>query len=255
MNKNKPRIGYFDIETSPNQVLTWGGAMYDQQVIKVVKDWHILSFSWKWEGGKTFTFSLPDFKSYKKDPSNDKELVQKLWELFDEADIIVAHNGDRFDIRKANSRFLFHKLGAPSPYKTVDTLKVARKYFNLTSYRLNDLAQLLGLGTKESTGGFELWEKCMAGDPAAWRKMERYNKQDVELLYQVDMRLRSWHTSRPNMGLYLDKEGRCPCCGGTELIKRGFSYAKVGKYQQYRCLTCGRWPRGRELIQTNVTIV
>jgi len=72
---------------------------------------------------------LPDYKLFKSEPQNDKYLIKELWDVFDQADIIIAHHGDGFDIKKSNARFVFHNLQPPSPYKSIDTLKIARKYF------------------------------------------------------------------------------------------------------------------------------
>ena len=57
-----------------------------------------MCFSYKWEGQKAAkVIALPDFDLYGEDPENDREVVQALWDLFDEADVVVAHNGDKFD--------------------------------------------------------------------------------------------------------------------------------------------------------------
>jgi DNA polymerase elongation subunit (family B) len=243
---NKAKILYFDIETSPNLSYTWG--KYEQDVIAFEQEWYMLSFAFKWGDGKTQAYSLPDFKTYKKDRTNDVELVTKLWELFNEADIVVAHNGDRFDIRKSNSRFLFHKLPPPQTYKTVDTLKVARKHFQLNSNRLNDISELLHIGNKVETGGFSLWLGCMSGDDSSWKKMVKYNKQDVDLLYDVYHRLKSWMTNHPNMNLYQETLYCCPICGSKHVQSRGFSMTRVGKYQRYQCQGCGGWSQGEQVI-------
>ena len=232
----------FDIETAPSLGYVWG--KYDQTVLKFDKEWIMMSFSAKWLSEKKITtLALPDFPGYKKDKEDDKHLVKKLWELFDKADIIIAHNGDNFDIKKANARFLAHKLGAPSPYKTVDTLKIAKKYFSFTSNRLNDLGEKLNLGVKAETGGFKLWLDCMAGNASAWRKMKIYNKQDVVLLEKVYLALRPWMSSHPRVSKSAD--GICPVCGSSKVQKRGFNYTRYYKYQRYACNDCGAWSQGK----------
>lgn len=249
---NKPKILFFDIETSPNLSYTWG--KYEQDVIGFEREWYMLTFAYKWGDGKTQAFALPDFKLYRKDPTNDLELVRKLWELFNEADVIVGHNGDRFDIRKANSRFLFHGFLPPEPFKTIDTLKVARKYFALNSNRLDDLGNLLSVGRKVETGGFKLWLGCMNGDSSSWKTMVKYNKHDVDLLYRVYQKLQGWITNHPNVNLYGEQSDSCPVCGGKHIQKRGFGYTKLGKYQRYQCLECGAWGKDRKIIKLGVNI-
>ncbi len=172
MNKG-PKILLFDIETSPSLGYVW--TLFETNVIKVKQPWSLLCFSYKWLGDKTTkVVSLPQFSTYKKNPRNDYEVTKKLHELFELADVIIGHNGDKFDIRKVNAKLIEHGFLPPSPYKTIDTLKIARKYFKFDSNRLNDLGELLGLGRKVETGGFTLWEKCINGDLKAWNKMEKY---------------------------------------------------------------------------------
>ena len=235
----KPKVLLFDLETTPILVYTWG--TYKQNVLKIVEDPYILCFGYKWLNGKTKTVSLKDYKRYKVDKKNDKDLVVKLHELLDEADIVIAHNGDRFDIKWANKQFIKHGLKPVSPYRTIDTLKVARRYFRFDSNRLDDLGRYLDVGRKVKHEGKELWFDVMDGDKKAWRKMLKYVKQDVELLEKVYKKLRAWGRETTNEG-----ENSCTRCGSYNLQKRGYQTVKSGmKYQRYQCTDCGGWLRKR----------
>jgi hypothetical protein len=238
------KVLLFDIETAPNLAYVWD--KYEQDVIAFKKERYMLSFSYKWLGdAKIHAYSLPMFKGYKKNPEDDKELVRKLHQLFEDADIIVAHNGDNFDIKMANAAFARHGLTPPAPYKTVDTLKVARAKFRFNSNKLDDIGSLLGLGRKHDTGGFKLWLGCLAGLNSAWKKMVDYNKQDVVLLEKVYLKLRPWMTNHPNMNLDDGKAPACPVCKSTEVIRRGFAYTSVSRRQRYCCADCGKWSVGK----------
>lgn len=243
----------FDIETAPSLGYVWG--KYDQNVIDFERDWYMLSFSWKWLGEKkVHSFALPDFKEdYKKDKEDDRTLALQLWELFDEADIIIGHNGDKFDIRKANARFLTHSFDVPAPYKTIDTLKLARKYFKFDSNKLDDLGRYLNLGRKLDVGSFHTWKGCMSGDKKAWKKMVEYNKMDVELLEKVYLRLRPWMNNHPNVNILDEKTGACPACGSTKVQCRGYSITTVSKKQRFHCQNCGKWSLGKP-IKTGIEI-
>jgi hypothetical protein len=243
-----PKILLWDIETAPILAYCWG--TWDQTIpTKMIeRDWYMLTWAAKWLGSREIiTSSLPDYPDYyKKHPHCDYQIVLELHELLSSADIIVAHNGDRFDIRKTNARFAYHGMGPPDPSKTVDTLKVARKHFKFTSNRLADLGEHLDLGTKMDTGGFELWRGCMSGDQRSWDKMVRYNKRDVRLLEDVYLELRPWTKTHPNMGVYIDDENRvCPKCGCSDVVWRGYNYTQVGAYRKFKCLSCLGWGQSR----------
>lgn len=169
--------------------------------------------------------------------------------MFDGADVLCAQNGDRFDVRVANKLFVRHKLKPPSPYKTIDTLKIARKYFRFDSNKLDHLGQFL-LGRRKIETSWKLWADCLAGNEAAFRKMERYCKMDVQLLYDVYQELKHWHTGHPNQNLYNNTLHQCPVCGG-DTQKRGYNYSRVGIYQRYQCKVCAAWSQGEKVNTTN----
>ena len=236
----QPKILLFDIETAPNVSYTWG--KYEQTAIDFVEEWYMLCFAYKWLNKPVQVRSLQDYPTYRKQPHNDKYLVTELWELFNQADIIIAHNGDAFDIKKANAAFLRHGLGVPSHYRTIDTLKIARKQFKLNSNKLDDICRHIGIGEKLSTGGFELWKGCMDGDEKAWRKMCQYNKQDVVLLEKLYLKLLPWIYNHPNLNIIFENNG-CTNCGSTDQVSHGFRYAQGTKYRRLQCSTCGTWNR------------
>lgn len=203
----------------------------------VEEDWHIQSFAWKWSNEDTIhCLALCDFPLYKKQPHNDVELVKKLHSLFSQADIVIAHNGLAFDIKRSNSRFLVHGLRPPRPYKTVDTLKVARRYFGFFGNSLDELARIFKLGRKEEKGVKELWKKCYDGDRKAWIAMKRYNKMDVELLEGIYRKMLPYINPFPRVRM---DNGKCPKCSSTSFKKNGMKYGKNWECQRYACLECG----------------
>lgn len=238
------KILYWDVETAPLLSRVW--SRYEANSIYVEEDWYMLSFAYKWDHEKkAHCKSLIDYPLYKKDPENDLELIKDLWKLLDEASVVIHHNGDRFDLKKANSKIIQHGLRPYSPLKTIDTLKEARKHFSFSSNRLNDLGEILGLGGKFEHSGYSMWKGCLEGDMKAWESMIKYNKRDVILLEDVYKALRPWTTST-NLGLQVDDgELKCPKCGSDKIQKRGFSYSNSGKYQRFQCCSCGGWSRGR----------
>lgn len=239
------KILLFDIETAPNLGYIWG--KYEQNVLDYTSEWYMMSFAYKWLGDtKVVCHALPEYKTYRKDKEDDSELVKDLHKLFDEADLIIAHNGDDFDVKKANARFIYHGLNPPAPYKTVDTKKIAKNSFKFNSNSLNDLGQHLGLGEKAPTGGFGLWKGCMSGDEKSWSTMIKYNKQDVVLLEQVYLKLRPWHKTHPNLGHFTEEIHSCPKCNGSHLQSRGYSKTLSSIYRRFQCQDCGAWSRAAQ---------
>src|SRR5208282_1737802 len=244
--KSPSKILFLDIETAPSLGWVWG--KWEQNVIDFKQDWYVLSFAYKWNDDKNVSvLGLDDYEGYKAAPENDKALMKDLWKLLNEADIVVAHNGDKFDLPKVNTRFLTHKLTPPKPYKTVDTLKIARKVFNFDSNKLDDLGRYLGIGRKLPHTGFHLWLGCMKGDAASWKLMKKYNKHDVELLEELYRTLRSWHDQHPNVNKNLNPA--CPKCGSPHVSKQGYRFTALRRKPRYQCQSCAGWFEGAATIK------
>lgn len=242
----KPRIALYDIETAPSLGYFWG-KLWETNIIGVEAPWYMLSFCYKWLGeSKIYTHSLREYPHYEKDRENDYRLSKDLHQLFNQADVLVAHNGDRFDMRKAYARFIKHGFAPPMPSKTVDTLKSARRHFAFDSNKLNDLGQYLGVGGKLPHTGFDLWKRTMLGEDKAWDMMERYNRRDIVLLEKVYLKLRPYMTNHPKLETWTEN-GCCPTCQSLHVTRQGFKIAINRKYQQFKCQDCGTWFQGAHI--------
>lgn len=232
-----------DLEVSPN--LGWFYGQYDTTPLKIEQPPILLAVSWKWLGdkGKAQGKIITDYKQM--GAYDDYGIVKELWKLLDEAQIVYAHNGDRFDLKMANAFFIRHNMMPPSPIKSFDTLKTAKRYFKFDNNKLDYLGKLLcGAGKTEITYG-ACWDKLLHGTSREKKKygelMRRYCNNDVDLLEKVYMRLLPWATNHPNMALYAEQDLICPRCGNSSDFSPK-SYRRTGTQVnaiQYRCKHCG----------------
>ena len=256
MQKEIMKILLFDIETAPMLSNVWSLWTEIKSMKMVEKDWYVLTWSAKWLGEssrKNITKALPDYPNYKKNKEDDGALLKDMWQLLDEADVVIGHNAQKFDVKKLNARFLINGMFPPSPYRMIDTLKAAKAHFAFSSNKLDSLGEILGLGRKVDTGGFELWRGCMNGNKKSWKKMCTYNKQDVELLEKVYLKLRPFIKNHPNISLDGNNDDKqCPACGSSKMNKRGYAYTNTSKYQRLQCASCGKWCRERSNLKDKV---
>lgn len=241
------KIIFLDIETAPSIGYVWG--KWDQNVLDFIQDGYLLSFSYKVAGQTHVTTrGLPDYpETWAKDMTDDSALLDDLWQVLDKADIIVAHNGDAFDLPTIRGRMLERGFNPPSPYQTVDTLQHARKQFKFKSNKLDDLCRDLGIGRKLPHTGFNLWQQCMKGDKASWHLMKRYNRRDVLLLEELYYRFLPWLKTHPNINrdIFDGDFERCIRCGSKNIKLDGFRFTNLRKKDQIHCLSCGGWFEGR----------
>ena len=239
-----PKILLFDIETSPMEVFVWTliGNKYIQPN-NIIKDWNVISWAAKWLCDSTVTSDIqtPE-EAIARD---DSRVLQGIWKLMDEADILIAQNGDNFDIKKLNTRYILNKIGPPSPYQSIDTLKVSKRNFAMSSNKLDFLVQKLTDRKGKLKTDFELWKSCLRGDPKALKYMEKYNKEDVFLLEDVYLEFRPWIKSHPNFGIYMDTDDQvCPTCGSDDIKAKGSYYTTAAnRYKSYNCNNCGAYSR------------
>lgn len=246
------KILLIDIETAPKTAYVWGLWKQNVSINQLAKDMYVLNWTAKWLNDEYYySDALHYHKLYKKDPTDDRRILQGIWDMLDQADIVVAHNGDRFDIPTLNSRFLLHGFPPPSSFKTVDTLKIARRKFRLTSNKLEFLARELGIGSKIDTGGFELWRDIIEKqDIAAFDRMVEYCEHDTLLLEEVYKKLAPWDNRHPSTVLHkTHTESLCNVCGSDHIVLNGTASTNSQIYVRYRCQSCGHNMRSAKAIE------
>ena len=241
-NVDLPKILILDIETTPMGVWTWSlGKQYvgHHAIMKdkngKMMDWNLLSWSAKWlYDDKVLSDVLTPREARAR---NDKRIMKSVWKLLNETDVVIAHNGDRFDLRKINARFIANHIKAPLPFKTIDTLKQARKEFAFSSHKQDFITKFLKLEEKLDTD-FQLWIDCMSGNEKALKRMEEYNRTDVVGLEDMYLRLRPYMRSHPNMAVMVDDDC-CTVCGSDKLkASKKFYYTGSSKFRLYNCQSC-----------------
>lgn len=243
-----PKVLFLDIETCPILGYVW--SLWEQNVAinQIYKDWSILSWSAKWAGDPASKTMYAD-QSKVKNIEDDSGILKQLWKLLDEADIVVTHNGVKFDQPKIFARFILNGMKPPSPFKHIDTCSIAKRAFGFTSNKLEYITDKLNKKYKKlkhkEFPGFEMWSECLKGNKKAWAAMKKYNMYDVLSLEEVYEAIAPWSGSLPNFALYSDDEEPMCNCGSEDLHARGFAYTSTSKYQRYQCQDCGSWSRGR----------
>jgi len=248
---HKPKILLFDIETSMIKAFVWSLWKQDINIKSIIEDWYVICYSARWFGETELihdSIHLHGATDY-----NFKEfeflVVQSLWALLDDADIIIAYNGKSFDRKKMNTKFLEYDLPEPSPYKVIDPMLIIKGNFAFTSNKMDFAVRYTEdyESGKHSTD-ITLWHKCMAGDVSSLDYMLSYCDQDIEVLEKVYLAVRHWDKNSPNLALlYDDDKPRCNGCGSDKLTKlenKSFN-TTLSSFSVLRCDDCGKILRDR----------
>lgn len=246
-NQSLARVLYVDIETSPNIADVWG--LWDQNVglAQLRESSRVIGFGAKWRGQKTVHW-------YSEYEHGREEMLKAAHDLYDQADVVVTYNGDKFDHLHLNAEWVTTGLAPPSPCQSLDLYKVVKKQFRFPSNKLQYVAERLLDDSKIQNGGHSLWRRCL--DPGvdelvkqkAWRLMARYCKQDVALLEPLHDRLEAWLPVKVNFSIIGGEPAQLGChkCGSDDLESRGFAYTTTRAYRRYRCRGCGGWTRDQK---------
>jgi len=229
---------FFDIETSPNVGLFWS-AGYRQNISyeSIVKERAIICIAYKWAGGKT-VHSLQWDKN-----QNDKTMLKEFMKIVNQADELIAHNGDKFDLPWVRTRCLFHGIDMFPNYVTLDTLVQARNKFRFNSNKIDYIAKYLGIGAKIHTN-YDMWKKIVLdNNQKSLQEMVRYCKGDVSLLEKVYDKLAPHLPTKTHHGVAVGQpKFSCPHDGSTNMryVRTRITATGVKRYV-LQCKDCGRY--------------
>lgn len=137
---------------------------------------------------------------------NDGNILQKIHDLMESADIIAGHNVDRFDIRKLNTRFARHGIEPVVGKKTIDTLKIARSKMAFESNKLDYISRFYGFRPKDDITDDDWRQLLEKPDKALLNKIQTYNIGDVNSGKSVLRKLMRMANKKPYYGSVTSKQ-------------------------------------------------
>lgn len=255
------KILAWDIETLPMAVFLWHLGKHSHiSHDNIIQESSIVCAAWKYVeiDKRVRSVSVMDCKTrFDKNAYDDYHVVKKLHSVLQDADVLLAQNGDNFDLKIFNWRAKRWGLDPAVPkVQTIDTLKESRKVFRPPSHRLDYKNKALGHEGKERIDIREWFDIALygigKGDKitaiSALKKMIHYNKRDVEALEEMYLDERAWYKQHPNRLLYDPNVDGCPTCGGKSYSKNGYRHTVTGIYQAYHCSSCGKRFQGTKRL-------
>lgn len=224
-----------DIETSPCVAAIWRPG-YNLTITpeQILEENKIIMISYKWmHEDKVYRLVWDKNKC-------DKKLLIAFSKAYEKADMVVAHNGARFDLPWINARIIYHKLPPLHQVPMEDTYMIIKRLGKFNSNKLDYLGKHLDVGRKLDHAGFQLWLDVTFGKGKVYNRaideMGRYCDQDVLVLEDFYRRILPYHNPKVNV-LGTSPLGCMKC--GTIMTRNG-SYQLVSgaTKHQMRCLNC-----------------
>lgn len=247
---NKPRILFYDIETSPLKAWVWQmGEQYvgHKQLDKNHSRYGIICVTYCWNDG-----SSAQCIDWGYEEQDTTKVIKEFDQIINLADHVIGKNSDKFDNKMINAARMFGDLpGNPSWTKYTDDLeRQMRRYFRLPSQSLDYISDQLGLGGKikmEFQDWVDIVEKNKNGKKS-FNKMCKYGKKDVEDTRTLWNKLAQHFDPKFNVAAHTGNYFNCKRCGGDNLYKNGIRTAGSTQYQMYNCRDCNNIYAGRHPI-------
>ena len=252
---SKPRVLIFDIEripawTKPLPIWDLKSLKYKYLTPADIQSWgRTICLAYQWLGESKIHF-IAEWQE-----GGRAAFLEKARDLLTEADVVVGHNMQDFDLPHLEGEFILENMTPAAPSKVFDTLKVMRKHGNLENNQLDTLDKRFGFTGKSDKYRISMAMDAVAGDEKAQRKIELYNRGDIRATKRVYLRLRP--VGSVNLSVFFDDSDevvRCPACTKTKVQKRGVAVTGLGRYQRYQCQDCGAWGKGKKLLSPTVEV-
>ena len=230
------RILTIDIERAPGLARFYDARTDYIGARSVVEYPRTICFAARWYGQKRPIFAAEWI---------DRDaMIQKAWDLYDEADIVYTYNGKRFDDKHLQGDWITSGLTPPRPWKAVDLFAVVKANFAFEHKSLDAVSRKLGRPGKIHPFDMQMAVDACNGNREAQRQMRIYNVGDIELTEWLADRLRPWMTHHPRLGAFGD-EPRCNRCGSGDMKLRETRYrAVLIDFSLWTCQDCGGHSRG-----------
>lgn len=235
----KPKILFLDSEWTHAIALVYQQKNKWIQSDDIIQQPSCISIQWAFNNQKP--------KAIAANHLDDKAVLEKFIELINEADIVVGHNMDNFDMKKLRWRARVHGLPAIPKVPTVDTLKQSRKLYGVgpLGHSLGNLCSRLDLELKDHLSKADLKSFLFTGDKKALRRILSYGKQDIVTLRELYYKMLPDMQGHPHMKAFSEHEIVCRNCGSHHLKKHKSRPSAAGVMKhQYQCQDCGHYTTG-----------
>lgn len=235
----KPKIMLWDIETS------WG-LRPDLT--------HLLCIAWKWLGQKkVYVSSIEKASNWPRHLTNDKNILKRFLPEFSRADNVISWYGIKFDEPYIRARAAKYRIPPPPFVHHTDLWQVCRKEFGLSSNRLENAAEYLGVEHSKEKLSHYVWHRAQYGNRADLHRIIYRCKIDVLLLEDIYMVMRPYiRTNRFNQNTVTKQKFCCAVCGSKNIVRNGRSYTLMNIMQKYFCRECGAHSRSPVSKKTGV---
>lgn len=139
-------------------------------------------------------------KQWDSERSNDRATVDRIVKELDPFDILIAHNGVRFDLPFLRTRIAKHGLQPLRNFKIIDPVQVARLKLRMSGNSLERIADFLGVNTKTTVDGSMWLKAALDGDREAMGYIVEHCVEDVLMLEKIVDAVKGYSSAYNSLG-------------------------------------------------------
>lgn len=194
--RNRKRVGFspirvatFDLETTGlnagfGRILCGVVMTYDPQEIKIFRADEYPS----WRDGRR---------------SDDHDITAEIMSFLEEFDVLIAHNGVKYDLPFLRTRALQYGLPPLQPLKIVDPVLAARRQLRLQSNSLDAIAKHIDAPFRKTPLEPIVWARAMMdGDVDSMNLIVEHCVADVQVLDFVAHAMRGYIKTIDSIGSF-----------------------------------------------------
>jgi uncharacterized protein YprB with RNaseH-like and TPR domain len=228
------KVLVYDIETSraPAMVFQTGKAYINHTQLR--DEFKIISISYKWLG-EDKVHALEWDKNH-----SDEKLMRDFLPVYNQADMVVGYNNDKYDNKWINTRGAKYRLRVNTNIKSFDLYKQMKRLMYLPSYSMAYVSKFFGVTQKQHHEGIRMWDMIQFGTKAEQKeylaKMILYNVGDIVTTEEIYLEMRQYMGHKTHLGVLLGKDKyTCPHCGGKNIqeFNGNFTVTTAGTVQRH----------------------
>jgi DNA polymerase elongation subunit (family B) len=193
------KIMIYDIETCRIRAWVWWTGKGYTNHANLIDEPKIITISWKWIGEEGIHYVTWDKNHC------DKQLMIDFLKEYNNADMVIGYNNDRFDNRWINARAMKHNLDVNIHVKSYDIMKEEKRVFRVPSYSMAYMSKYSNVIHKQGHEGIHMWNMIQTGTPEEQaeylEKMVIYNVGDIAATEELYLRLRKYFGHRTHLGV------------------------------------------------------
>lgn len=135
--------------------------------------------------------------------ADDGPLLRDILACLEDCDILIAHNGLRFDLPFLRTRAVVHGLPPVNFQKIIDPVQLARQHFRFSGNSLQSISNLIGTKSEKTPLTPQTWQRAsLNGDPDAMEEIVTHCIADVDVLEEICWKLRGYVKQINNAGSF-----------------------------------------------------